>query len=407
MRTGFLIAFLIATPLLLVGCVSMALPRVPARLTAPAAAPALDGTGLASWETSRDALRQRFADEIYGEAPADEPARIVAHELIEAQAFGGLGRIEQYTLDMSGFETHLAVILPNAATAPVPTIILQMFCGNRTALGGREDIAPPPPEAHAPQCDGSIQNVPVRMIFGRHIMEPPITDILAHGHAIALIYPGDIVPDEADAAAARLAALVPDRPAGAIAAWAWVYSRVVDVLDGDARFDADRTAVWGHSRNGKAALLAGALDERIDLVIAHQAGTGGTALTRSGTGESVEAITSGYPHWFAPAFASWADNPTDIPIDQHQLIALLAPRPLLIGGAWRDQWSDPQSSFRAAEGANPVYRLYGSEGLTQARLGDFNPAADIAVAMRPGLHGVQPQDWENFLAFLDAHFATP
>ena len=95
-----------------------------------------------------------------------------------------------------------------------------------------------------------------------------------------------------------------------------------------------------------------------------------------------------------------------MPIDQHQLIALLAPRPLLIGGAWRDQWSDPQSSFRAAEGANPVYHLYGSDGLTQPGLDEFDPAADIAVAMRPGLHGVQPQDWENFLAFLDAHFAT-
>ncbi|WP_417483554.1 hypothetical protein [Maricaulis sp.] len=406
MRTGFLIAFLIATPLLLVGCVSMALPRVPARLTAPAAAPALDGTGLASWETGRDALRQRFADEIYGEAPADEPARIVAHELIEAQAFGGLGRIEQYTLDLSGFETHLAVILPNAATAPVPTIILQMFCGNRTALGGREDIAPPAPGAHAPECDGNVQNVPVRMIFGRYIMEPPITDILAHGYALALVYPGDIVPDEADAAAERLVELVPDRPGGAIAAWAWVYSRVVDVLDGDDRFDDRRTAAWGHSRNGKAALLAGALDQRIDLVIAHQAGTGGTALTRTGVGESVEAITSTYPHWFAPAFAAWADNPEGIPIDQHQLIALLAPRPLLIGGGWRDQWSDPQSSFRAAQGASPIYRLYGSDGLSQTGLDDFDPGADIAMAMRPGLHGVQPADWENFLAFLDAHFAT-
>lgn len=406
MRIGALIALLIATPLLLVGCVSMALPKVPERLTAEAASPSLADIDRAEWEAGRADLRQAFLDHVYGALPAPESARVLAHDVIEAQAFDGLGRIEQYTLDLSGSETHLVVILPNSGSAPFPTIILQMFCGNRVALGGREDIAPPSAQSHAPECDGNIQNIPVRLIFGRYIMEPPIAEILSHGYAIALIYPGDIVPDDASAAAERLAALVPGQPSGAIAAWAWVYSRAVDVLDGDDRFDNTRTAVWGHSRNGKAALLAGALDPRIDLVIAHQAGTGGTALTRSGIGESVEAITSEYPHWFAPAFAAYADHRADIPVDQHQLIALMAPRPLLIGGGWRDQWSDPQSSFRASQGASPIYRLYGSDGLTQAGLDDFDPAADLAVAMRPGLHGVQPADWENFLAFLDAHFVT-
>lgn len=406
MRFRNLIAPLIAVPLLfLAGCVSMALPKVPERLDAATASPSLAGFDRVSWEAGRADLQQEFLDRIYGELPAPQPARIVSQDLIEAQAFDGLGRIEQYTLDLSGFETHLVVILPNSGAAPFPTIILQMFCGNRAALGGREDIAAPM-VAHAPDCETGIQGLPTRTIFGRYIMEPPIAEILSHGYAIALVYPGDIVPDDAPAAAGRLAALVPGQPSGAIAAWAWVYSRVVDVLDEDDRFDNARTAVWGHSRNGKAALLAGALDPRIDLVIAHQAGTAGTALTRSGIGEPVSAITEDYPHWFVPAYADYASHPADIPIDQHELIALMAPRPLLIGGGWRDQWSDPQSSFRAAQGANPVYRLYGSQGLTQTGLGDFDPAADIAVAMRPGLHGVQPADWENFLAFLDAHFVT-
>ena len=405
MRIGYLTTLLIAAPLLLVGCVSMALPKVPVRLSAAEASPSLAGIELSGWEAGRAGLQQEFLDRIYGELPPPQPARILSQGLIEAQAFDGQGRIEQYTLDLSGIQTHLVVVLPNAGEAPFPTIILQMFCGNRAALGGREDIAPPA-TAHAPECDGGVQDVPIRMIFGRYIMEPPMTDILAHGFAIALIYPGDIVPDHPVAGSERLDELVPGQASGAIGAWAWVYSRVVDVLDSDARFDNARTAVWGHSRNGKSALLAGALDQRIDLVIAHQAGTGGTALTRTGIGESVEAITTEYPHWFAPAYAGYADEPASIPIDQHQLIALMAPRPVLIGGGWRDQWSDPQSSFRAAQGANPVYRLYGSDGLTQAGLGDFDPAADLAVAMRPGLHGVHTEDWDNFLAFLDAHFVT-
>ncbi|WP_339749187.1 hypothetical protein [uncultured Maricaulis sp.] len=406
MRFRTLIVPLIAVPLLLLaGCVNKALPRVPEQLDAAAASPSLAGFDRVSWEAGRADLQQEFLDHIYGALPAPEPARILSHDVIEAQAFDGLGRIEQYTLDLSGSETHLVVILPNHGGAPFPTIILQMFCGNRTALGGRLDIAAPT-TAYAPDCDTGLQGLPTRTIFGRYIMEPPLTEILSHGYAIALIYPGDFVPDDASGAAERLAALVPGQPSGAIGAWAWVYSRAVDVLDSDDRFDNARTAVWGHSRNGKAALLAGALDPRIDLVIAHQAGTGGTALTRTGVGEPVSAITEDYPHWFVPAYAAYASHPTDIPIDQHQLIALMAPRPLLIGGAWRDQWSDPQSSFRAAEGASSIYRLYGSAGLTQAGLGDFDPAADLAVAMRPGLHGVQPADWENFLAFLDAHFAT-
>ena len=82
----------------------------------------------------------------------------------------------------------------------------------------------------------------------------------------------------------------------------------------------------------------------------------------------------------------------------------MAPRPLMIGGAWRDAWSDPTGSFRAARAANPVYALYGSEGMTQTSLGDFQPDADIAQFMRRGLHGVRPGDWRAFLAFLDAHF---
>jgi len=163
-------------------------------------------------------------------------------------------------------------------------------------------------------------------------------------------------------------------------------------------------AVWGHSRNGKSAVLAAAFDPRIDLVIAHQAGTGGTTLSRSHNGESIEQITGAYPYWFAPGYSDYAGREDALPVDQHQLIALVAPRPILIGGAWRDNWSDPQGSFRAAQAANPVYALYGSEGLTQPDLAHFDPEADLAVFMRRGLHGVTPADWSHFLDFLDAHF---
>lgn len=406
MRRFIPLFVLIALPLMLVGCVSMALPKVSAHLGTKAARPALETTGLTRerWEDGREDLLAAFEDEIYGAWPQAGPAEVTGHSVIAETAFDGAGRIEEYELDLAGFTTHLATVIPAMADGPVPVVILQMFCGNRAALGWHEGVSGPVTPS-APDCQpGGFGSFMTRQIFGRHIMEPPIAEILARGYALAFVYPGDVVPDRAEPAQAALERLSPGAESGAIAAWAWVYSRIVDVLEADERFDNERMALWGHSRNGKSALLAGAFDERIDLVIAHQAGTGGTTLTRSGDGESVAQITDTYPYWFNSRYAGYAGREEEIPVDQHQLIALMAPRPLLIGGAWRDQWSDPAGSFRAAQGANPVYALYGSDGLAQERLGEFDPQADIAVFMRRGLHGVTAVDWDNFLAFLDAHF---
>jgi hypothetical protein len=393
-------------PLMLVGCVSMVLPKVSARPGGEDPPAALDLSGLtrAEWEARRGGLREVFQREVYGVWPDTGRAAVLSHIVLDTAAYDGAGRIEQYTLDLDGFTTHLATVLPVGADGPVPVVVMQMFCGNRAALGWHEGVAGPV-SPHAPECEpDGFTSWSVRRIFGRHIMEPPVADILDRGYALAFIYPGDIVPDRARAAEAALDALSPDEESGAIAAWAWAYSRAIDVLQADGRFDDERMAVWGHSRNGKSALLAAAFDPRIDLVIAHQAGTGGTTLSRSGAGESVAQITDSYPHWFNERYASHAGREGELPVDQHQLIALMAPRPLLIGGAWRDQWSDPGGSLRAARWATPVYALYGSGGLEQDGLGDFDPEADLAVFMRRGLHGVTAVDWERFLEFLDAHF---
>ena len=399
----FLAVFL---SLMLVGCVSMVLPKVSARHGGedPPAALDLSGRTQAGWEAGRDGLRASFQNTVYGAWPEAGGAEILSHDVIDTAAYDGAGRIEQYTLELAGFTTHLATVMPARADGPVPVVVMQMFCGNRAALGWRADVAGPV-SAHAPECrpDG-FSSWMIRRVFGRHIMEPPVAEILSRGYALAFVYPGDIVPDSAGAADAALEALSPDAETGAIAAWAWVYSRVIDVLEADERFDADRMAVWGHSRNGKSALLAAAFDPRIDLAIAHQAGTGGTTLSRSDAGESIAQITDTYPYWFNGRYASYAGREGELPVDQHQLIALMAPRPLLIGGAWRDQWSDPGGSLRAARWASPVYALYGSGGLEQDGLGDFDPEADLAVFMRRGLHGVTAVDWSRFLEFLDAHF---
>ncbi|BDX00322.1 hypothetical protein [Maricaulis maris] len=405
----------ITLPMMLVGCVSMVLPRVPTETAGPPARPAIGTTGLSreSWEAGRADLLARFEEQVYGAWPGDDPATVTERRVIEEGAFDGRGRLEEWDLDLGRGLAHLVVILPENADGPAPVIILQTFCGTRTALGGREDLSPPV-NASARECGQTSgwQGYLMTAIFGRYIAEPPIGEILDRGYALAFLHPGDIVPDNAAGAAPALDRLMPDSEAGtatatgtgAIIAWAWGYARAVDALESDPRFDRDRMAVWGHSRNAKSALVAAAFDTRIDLVLAHQGGTGGTTLTRSLDGESVAQITGAYPYWFNETYAGYADREDKIPLDQHQLIALMAPRPLLISGGWRDAWSDPQGSFRAAQGANPVYQLYGSQGLRQARLAGFDAEADIAVFMRRGLHGVQPSDWDAFLEFLDAHF---
>lgn len=399
-----LILLAIVLPLMLVGCVSMGLPKVSSRGLDEAAEPALlaEGASLAEWEAGRAELLQIFQDYIYGAFPAASQPQVLERRMVDAAAYEGRGVIEELRVEMGGRETHIVTVRPEGQNGPSPVIIMQMFCGNRAAMGGRADISR---SITGGGCDmDSWLSGIFRVIFGAHIAEPPVGEILDRGYALAFVFAGDIVPDRQEAGAAALRELVPGEPSGAIAAWAWVYSQVIDVLEADPNYDPDRMAVWGHSRNGKSALLAAAFDERVDLVISHQAGTGGTSLNRSLSGESIGQITSGYPHWFAPAYASFHGREDELPIDQHQLIALMAPRPLLIGGAWRDDWADPAGSFRAARSANPVYALYGSDGLRQADMNSFNPEADLALFMRRGLHGVREGDWANFLAFLDAHF---
>ncbi|MHA7873422.1 MAG: glucuronyl esterase domain-containing protein, partial [Hyphococcus sp.] len=293
----------------------------------------------------------------------------------------------------------------NAAPG-APVILAQTFCP-------RWNTIPHPAIARPEEAGGCGGGGPaaalMKYVFGRYIATPPIEMILKRGYAVATIYPGEFAPDRRSEGRAVLAAMasgLSDDEArwGAIAAWAWGYSLMIDALQADPTFSERRFISWGHSRYGKSALVAAAFDPRIDAVIAHQSGTGGASLNRRKKGESVRSITRTYPHWFADRYAAYAGREEELPVDQHLLLALIAPRPVLLGNARRDVWSDPSSAFRAAMGADPVYELFGSEGLDQSRLDAWRPESDLAFWIRPGTHGVVKEDWPAFLEFLDAHF---
>ena len=246
---------------------------------------------------------------------------------------------------------------------------------------------------------------------GRSARRFPVEQMLARGYGMATAYCGDIFPDRPDGRAdSVLKSLgrpvtgdLPSDEPGAVAAWAWGLSRILDWLVTLPEVDAERVAVFGHSRLGKAALWAGAGDERFALVISNESGCGGAALSRRNYGETVGVITKAFPYWFCPAFATFADREADLPTDQHALLALVAPRPLYVASAIEDKWADPRGEFLAAVAAEPAWKLFSRTGLGTA---DWPPVdtpvgRTIGYHVRRGRHDLIDYDWQRFADFAD------
>lgn len=191
--------------------------------------------------------------------------------------------------------------------------------------------------------------------------------------------------------------------AGTIAVWAWGIHRAVDYLVTNPDIDRTRIAVVGHSRLGKTALLAAALDERLALAIPLQAGCGGTAPSRGKIGESVKQINDHFPHWFDAVFKQFNDRPDRLPFDQHCLVALVAPRPILFANAVEDTWANPEGQFQVLKAAEPVYRLLGAGGLDAQKMPEPGHlvASRLGYYIRPGKHSMTAEDWKVFLDFAD------
>lgn len=393
--------------------------KVPDVIGGPPATPSVLGPfgddppiiAASDWQTRRaPLLRAALARSVYGEMPPALPSQVLARTPLPADRVAPGARMRQLTV---GFgqggdrgRANVVLVQPGGSTPPRALIIIQNFCGNavavRNRLGDVRSLTNPPGPCRDPMETLS------HIILGRYAHAPPLSLITERGYAVAMVYAGDLVPDDPETARTALTRLYGPQPrlapGGALAAWAWLYSALGQSLSREPGLQEVPVVAWGHSRNGKAALLAAATDPHIAAVIAHQSGRGGAALTRSKAGESVAQITKTFGFWFTPSFATYAGREGEIPVDQHQLIALIAPRPVLIGSGDRDAWSDPAGAFRAAQAASPVYELHGAQAFEQTRMAEPDLTRPLAFFMRRGTHGVTTQDWTLFLQFLDAHF---
>ncbi len=383
-----------------------------------------DGTKVADarmWRTKRRLeILELFRTHVYGRAPIGQPKKQTIKVFdLERKALSGLAARKQVTVNFTGKKDgpsmDILIYLPNAVKKPIPTFVILNFGGNHTI---HSDPAIKLSQGWMRSgSSGVLNNRAKEKSRGRSSSRFPVEKILQRGYGLATIYYGDIDPDFHDGFENGVHGvfdkLVGDKRApdawGAIGAWAWGLSRAMDYFETDRDIDHKRVIVLGHSRLGKTALWAGAQDERFAIVISNSSGCGGAALSRRRFGETVERINTNFPHWFCENFKGYNGREDDLPVDQHELVALIAPRPVYVASADEDLWADPHGEFLACKHAEPVYRLLGVVGLGVRKMPGLNKPVQkgtIGYHIRSGRHNLTEYDWQRYMDFADMHFVV-
>jgi hypothetical protein len=367
------------------------------------------------YSNRRTEILKLFEEEIYGEIPAFEFNQVYVMDDFDSSALNGKAIRKQVTIKLivndSTLDINVIVFLPKSEK-PVPAFLGYNFNGNHTVhsdtkifitrnwVENRKELGIENNQANETSRGAKSSRWPVELIIDR-------------GFALATVYYGDVDPDFDDGFHNGIHGLIyckEDSPArcewGSIAAWAFGLRRVMDWLETEPAIMAQKVIVIGHSRLGKTALWAGAVDERFAAVISNNSGCGGAALSRRQFGETVERINTVFPHWFCDNFNKYNNKEKKLPVDQHMLIALMAPRPVYVASATDDLWADPRGEFLAALEAGKVYQLLGLPGISVKTMPEpDHPATDgyIGYHLRTGKHDITAWDWEQYLNFVSFH----
>lgn len=368
------------------------------------------------WSSRRLEILGRAAAQMYGAAPA--PPRLRFHQQEkDGSAFGGKARRRQVRLFLKDGDNPPAanLLLYTPANVPhAPVIVGLNFWGNHTLS---EDPAVLLPTSYVESSLGGfvdltcvIDHMATTACRGIDAKRWPVEEIIDRGYALCTVYRGDIDADLKGDPVPGLRASYPElqlRPDsfGAIGAWAWTLSRMLDFLQTDPRVDAARAAVFGWSRLGKAAVWAGASDPRFAAVLSQESGTGGAKLFGSGQGEDVQRLITHFPYWWAHTFQNYVGMDKQMPFDQHEILASIAPRPLFVASAVDDHYSYPPGEFASAVLATQVYHFLGVEGIPSTTMPPVSSPmfGRISYQIRPGGHDVTHYDWVQYLHFLDLY----
>jgi hypothetical protein len=288
-------------------------------------------------------------------------------------------------------EIQILVFSPNGATQPAPAFLLHSFANTRDT-GHETD----------PDRPGFLRNgIPLGEFLQRGFgfVVVPNSDLVKHNEV-------EFLPGIAPLFYRTGQSFPKAYEWGCISMAAWGASRAMDYLETDRDIDARRIAIMGHSKMGKATLWTAAQDQRFALVISAQSGCAGAALWKRNFGENMEKMVTRFPYWLCRNAAKFSRNEEDLPVDQHMLLACLAPRPLYVASGVDDLWADPRGEYLSAYHASEVYRLLGKKALISEAspvAGEATVKSDVGYHNRPGGHSIEMFDWLKFLEFAEYH----
>ncbi|MHA1669094.1 MAG: glucuronyl esterase domain-containing protein [Promethearchaeota archaeon] len=381
----------------------------------------LDGTKVSDmkiwFNKRRSEILNLFNENVYGKMPGRTDKFAFEIKSIKKNALAGKATLKEITISLENnkkiIRLNVLIFLPNNQKKPYPTLLGLNFYGNHT-INQDPDITLPDEWVPNNNEYGITQNKAIESSRGIRASKWLAELIIKRGYALATLYNGDIDPDFDDDFKNGVHPLFykegqlrpKENEWGAIGAWAWGLSRVMDYFERDSDIDHKRVIVLGHSRLGKTALWAGANDQRFAIVVSNNSGCGGAALFRRKFGETIYNLNKYYPHWFCKNFKIYDERESELPIDQHMLISLIAPRPVYIASAQKDFWSDPKGEFLGAKYADPVYKLLGTNGLNITKIPKLNQPvlSTIGYHIRSGDHDLTKYDLDRYIDFANMHF---